>query len=55
MSVMGIIKASTTMENFKENIYRAFPEYRIRKLYRIEEKQRKKCVKKDNWNLNLHI
>ena len=42
MSIMGIQKASTTMENFKENLYRAYPEARIHRQRRINEKRRKK-------------
>ncbi len=41
MSVIGIQKASMTMENFKENIYRAYPEARIRRLSIIEKKEEK--------------
>ena len=42
MSVLSIMKASTTMENFKENLYRAFPEARTNRVRRIDEARKKK-------------
>ena len=34
------MKASMTMENFKEYLYRGYPEARIRRQSRIEKKRR---------------
>jgi len=42
MSIIGIQKASTTMENFKENIYRVYPEARMMKLQRLDKNAEKK-------------
>jgi len=42
MSVLGIMKASSTMEAFKENMLRAYPDSRINRLKR----QRKENIRK---------
>ena len=42
MSVIGIMKASTTMEKFKENIRIAFPNARIQRLKRLKKAERER-------------
>ena len=44
MSVLGIMKASTTIEIFKENLARAFPNARTQRIKRRQIKKRKKLI-----------
>ena len=42
MSVLGIMKASLTLENFKENIYRAYPDSRVNRMKRIAKNKKER-------------
>lgn len=53
MSIIGIMKASTTMEKFKENIRIAYPNARIQRIKRIKEVQRKKIKESGQMDLGF--
>jgi hypothetical protein len=54
MSVMGIQKASRTMEEFKSNLFRAFPDVQSNRMKRLaEKKEEKKLVDKNQKQLDF--
>jgi P63C domain len=47
MTIIGIQRASTTMENFKENLYRAYPMARSQRNKRLAEARKERSGEKD--------